>query len=273
MSSLDSAWRLAQQWPVEEYSIAVVHKGITHTVGDINRRQRIASMSKPLATWAFLIAIEEGSMSLEDAVGQTGCTVRHLLSHAGGYPFEGTQPVAKPETKRIYSNAGFDMLAEHLEHETSMLFFDYLNEALFVPLAMNSSALEGSCAKDIHSTVNDLVLFVDELRSPTLISRDTWKLAISPVFAHLAGIVPGIGPSDPCPWGLGVEIKGHKSPHWTAARNSASTFGHFGGIGTFLWVDPVADVACVMCSERDFNEWGMQYWPAFNDAVLAGLGR
>ena len=73
--------------------------------------------------------------------------------------------------------------------------------------------------------------------------------------------------------GLGVEIRGHKFPHWTSAHNSAATFGHFGGIGTFLWVDPVADVACVMLAEREFDEWGMDHWPGFNSAILQSARR
>jgi hypothetical protein len=40
-----------------------------------------------------------------------------------------------------------------------------------------------------------------------------------------------------------------------------------------MWVDPVADAACIMIAEREFDEWGMEYWPAFNDAVLSCLGR
>jgi hypothetical protein len=28
-----------------------------------------------------------------------------------------------------------------------------------------------------------------------------------------------------------------------------------------------------MFAEREFTEWGMQYWPVFNDAVLAALSR
>lgn len=273
MSALDAAWRLADGWPVEHSSIAVVHQGGVETHGDVRRRQRIASVSKPLSAWAVLIAIEEGSIDFDDAVGQTGCTVRHLLSHAGGYGFDGARPIGRPGTKRIYSNTGFEMLASHLEHSTDMAFTDYLDEAVFQPLGMSDSALEGSCAKDVHSTIDDLVRFVHELRSPGLISRDTWLQAVTPQFPELSGIVPGIGSFDPCPWGLGLEIKGHKDPHWTATRGAASTYGHFGGIGTFLWIDPVADVGCVMLAEREFDEWGMQHWPVFNDEVLESLGR
>ena len=273
MSLLNAAWELAESWPVDNVSIGVRHAGGTESFGDIQRSQRIASVSKPLAAWAVLIAIEEGSINMDDAVGQAGCTVRHLLSHAGGYSFDGAQPITRPETKRIYSNTGFELLAEHVEQSTGIAFVEYLDDAVFAPLGMHHSSLQGSCAKDIHSTVHDMMLFVDELRQPTLIARETWMDAISPVFPDLAGVVPSIGSFDPCPWGLGVEIRGHKTPHWTATRNSASTFGHFGGIGTFLWVDPVADAACVMFAEREFTEWGMQYWPVFNDAVLTALSR
>ena len=273
MSLLDSAWSLADAWPVAESSIAVVHSGGVETHGDMDRRQRIASLSKPLSAYAVLIAVEEGSVHLDDAVGQTGCTVRHLLAHAGGYSFDGAAPAGKPGVKRIYSNTGFDMLAQHVEHSTGIAFVEYLDDAVFAPLGMHHSALEGSCAKDVHSTTHDLVQFVNELRSPTLIAHETYMEAIMPVFPELAGVVPGLGSFDPCPWGLGFEIRGHKTPHWTSARNSSSTFGHFGGIGTFMWIDPVADAACVMIAEREFDEWGMQYWPAFNDEVLRCLGR
>lgn len=273
MASLDRAWDLVASWPAPDCAVAVVHPGGIDTWGDTSRRQRIASVSKPLSAWAVLVAVEEGSVALDDPVGQTGCTVGHLLCHAGGYPFEGSAPVGKPGVKRIYSNTGYDMLAEHLEHCTGMDCARYLSEAVFEPLEMTSTALEGSCAKDIHSTVDDLVCFVAELRTPVLVDRSTRNMAVSAMFPELAGIVPGVGSFNPCPWGMGVEIRGHKSPHWTGTRNSGATFGHFGGIGTFMWVDPVADVACVMLSEHEFDKWGLAHWPAFSDAVLECLGR
>ena len=39
-------------------------------------------------------------------------------------------------------------------------------------------------------------------------------------------------------------------------RNSPATFGHFGGAGTFLWVDPVADLALVVLTDREFGPMG-----------------
>jgi CubicO group peptidase (beta-lactamase class C family) len=52
-------------------------------------------------------------------------------------------------------------------------------------------------------------------------------------------------------------------------RASRSTFGHFGGTGTFLWVDPVANVACLALTDREFGPWALEAWPAFGADVLA----
>ena len=81
-----------------------------------------------------------------------------------------------------------------------------------------------------------------------------------------------MGRFDPCPWGLGVELHGDKSPHWMGRANSASTFGHFGGAGTMMWVDPLADVGVVALTDRPFDEWSdeaLRLWPEFSDAALA----
>ena len=57
------------------------------------------------------------------------------------------------------------------------------------------------------------------------------------------------------------------------ARNSATTFGHFGQSGSFLWVDPDAGLACASLADRPFGEWAAQAWPALSDAVLAEFAR
>jgi CubicO group peptidase (beta-lactamase class C family) len=250
--------------------VAVIDRhGDIHTHGDTGRRVRIASVSKLFAAWATMIAVEEGTTSLSQPVGQEGCTVRHLLAHAGGYSFDGVNPITSPARKRIYSNTGIELLAAHVGERAGVDFADYLREAVCDPLGLASTHLEGSAAKDVVSNVDDCARFMAELRRPRLLSRDTVRDMTNVQFPELEGVVPGLGRFDPCPWGLGPEIRGTKAPHWTAPHGSAATWGHFGGTGTFLWVDPVADVACVMLSNREFTDWGMEYWPAFNDAVLA----
>ena len=273
MTLMGDAFALAKTWPVPHYGIAVISRDGVQTSGSTSIRLRLASVSKLLTAWAVHIAIEEGTTHLDTAIGQDGCTVAHLLAHAGGYPFEGTEPVARPEQRRIYSNTGYDMLAQHVAQESGISFEDYLSESLLMPLGMQSTHLDGSPAKDMYSTVADMVLFAQEMRSPSLIDRTTYTTLTSPTFAELSGMVPGVGKFDPCAWGLGPEIKSTKHPHWLGDRNASSTFGHFGGSGTFLWVDPLADIACVMLSDGEFSTWGMQYWPAFNDAVLMAFAR
>ena len=82
------------------------------------------------------------------------------------------------------------------------------------------------------------------------------------VVGHVAGRFT------PLDWGLGFEIRDGKSPHWTGTRNSPATFGHFGGSGTFLWVDPELDVALVCLTDREFDDWALEAWPPFSDAVI-----
>ena len=38
--------------------------------------------------------------------------------------------------------------------------------------------------------------------------------------------------------------------------------------GTFLWVDPVADLALAVLTDRDFGPWALEVWPGFSDRVL-----
>ena len=268
MTALD----LTEKWPVPNVSASMFCGGqLTDTTGDINRVERIASISKPIAAWAMLIAVEEGVISLDSPVGQEGCTLEHLLSHSGGYSFDGATPISKPESTRIYSNTGFELASAAVEQATEIAFADYLAEAVFVPLGMTASELRGSAAKDVHSSLADMCSFIQEVYSPTLISRQTADDAITVHYPSLAGIVPGVGRYAPCPWGLGFELRGEKQPHWTGTRNSGRTFGHFGGAGTMFWVDPAADVALVALTDRAFDTWALEAWPELSDAVLDEL--
>lgn len=260
---------LVETWPVPHVAAAAVSTRTTATHGDVDRVFELASVTKLLTAWAVLIAAEEGSLSLDSAVGQPGCTLRHLLSHAGGYGFDDTAPTIAPGRRRVYSNIGVELAAAAVAEATGIPFATYLGEAVLDPLGMHRSELRGSPASGMRSTIGDLLRFVAELRRPTLVHTD----ATTVQFPELGGVVPGIGRFDPCPWGLGPELRGDKAPHWTGARNSPSTFGHFGGAGTFLWVDPAAEVACIALTDRRFDEWApdaLRLWPALSDAILDG---
>ena len=263
------AFGLVDSWPVDDAAVAVIDRsGEIRLHGDETREFRLASVTKLIAAWSLLVACEEGTVSLADEAGREGCTLRHLLAHAGGFPFEGDAPVGAVGARRIYSNTGYELAAAHLAARSEMDFWEYADGAVFEPLGIVSSAQSGSAAKDARLDIVNLSLFLAELRRPRLVSRDTFVDAVTPQFGELEGVVPGVGHFDPCPWGLGPEIRGAKSPHWTSPANSAATYGHFGGSGTFVWVDPLADVACAVLTDREFDDWALAHWPEFSTAVI-----
>jgi CubicO group peptidase (beta-lactamase class C family) len=246
--------------------------------GPVDQAFPLASVTKPLFAMAVLVAIEEGSLALDQPAGPPGSTVAHLLSHSSGLAPDGgpsgngaDEPatLAGVGSRRIYSNQGFEVLGRELEQATGFSAADYLNEAVLVPLGMTATSLAGSPAHAAVGTVNDLLAFVGELMAPTLVSAETMAAASAPHLPDLDGVLPGFGRQSPNPWGLGFEIRGDKQPHWTGSTNSATTFGHFGRSGTFIWVDPAIGVGCVALTDRDFGPWAAEAWPPFNDAVVA----
>lgn len=240
-----------------------------HRHGDTTRAQRVASITKLCTALAVLVASEEGALSLSDPLGQPGSTVRHVLCHASGLDFDSEAVLAAPATRRIYSNTGYELLASHIEAVTGILFAEYLSEAVLQPLGMDTAELRGSAAKDLWCSVEDLLLLASELEKPRLLHPDTATDAKRSQFPDLAGVLPGWGRQDPCPWGLGPELAGTKSPHWTGSTSSPGTYGHFGASGSMLWTDPVVDVTCIAVCDRDFGDWAVADWPGFSDSVRA----
>ena len=269
MSALDAV----NDWPVPAAAAAVVGtSGVLARHGDTHRRFALASVTKPLVARAAQVAVEEGGVDLDTAAGPPGSTVRHLLAHASGLSQAEDHVLAAPGTRRIYSNYGFRVLAETVQEKSGIGFGEYLAEAVFGPLGMAASRLDGGAAAagfGAKSTVEDLVAFAGDLLRPTTVSPQMHAGAITVQFPGLAGVLPGYGVQRPNDWGLGFEIKGAKSPHWTGLANSPRTFGHFGQSGTFIWVDPELEVALVVLTDRDFGDWALSLWPALSDAVIS----
>lgn len=239
--------------------------------GDLDREFALASVTKPLVAYAVLVAVEEGAVELDQPAGPPGSTVRHLLAHTSGLAFDTTVIMAEPGTRRIYSSAGFEVLAQFVADQTGIAFEDYLREAVFEPLGMKSSVLAGPAGHGARSTTADLLLFAGELLEPSLLSAQTLSEASTVQFPGCNGVLPGYGSQRPNDWGLGFEIRDHKTPHWTGSANSPRTFGHFGQSGTFVWVDPEPRVACVALSDENFGDWARTAWPPLSDAVLTEI--
>jgi CubicO group peptidase (beta-lactamase class C family) len=263
--------RGVSEWPVDNVAVAVVSSAgeVLGTEGPQAREFKLASVTKLLTAYATLVAIEEGAVEWDQPAGPPGSTVRHLIAHVSGLAFDEHKVMAAPGTRRMYSNSGFEVLADTVHEASGIPFAEYLTEAVLAPLGMESSRLAGAASAGGVSTCADLARFAAELQAPTLVSESTVDEATSVAFPGLAGVLPGYGYQKNNDWGLGFEIRDHKSPHWTGKASSPRTFGHFGQSGTFLWVDPDAEVACVALADRAFGQWAVDTWPGFTDAVLA----
>jgi len=265
------ALRQVDSWPAANVAVGALRDGeVVAAHGPRERVFRWASVTKLVTAVAALVAAEEGVVDLDQPAGPPGSTVRHLLAHASGLPFDSGPPIAKPGQRRIYSNVGFEVLAETIAEAAEMPFTEYVAAAVLEPLEM-SADLRGSPAAGMHGTIDDVFRLGAELQRPRLVALETLAEATEVQFPGLVGVLPDIGRMDPNDWGLGFELRDAKQPHWTGSRNSPRTFGHFGGSGTFLWVDPEPGVALACLADLDFGPWALEAWPRFSDAVLAAL--
>jgi CubicO group peptidase (beta-lactamase class C family) len=243
---------------------------VVGTHGDPRRSVRLASVSKPITALAALVAAEEGVLDLDEPAGPPGATVRHLLAHTSGLPFDGARPIAQPGRYRIYSNEGFRVLGEHLAQRGEMPFAEYVRAAVAEPLGLSLDP-EGHPGSGMHASLADVLALGRELLAPRLVAAETHAEMVRVQFPGLDGVLPDFGRFSPLDWGLGVELKGAKAPHWSGSRTSPATFGHFGGSGTFLWVDPERGLACAVLTTREFGDWAKEAWPLLSDAVLEEL--
>lgn len=254
-------------WPAKNVSAALVAGAATETLGDEDAEFRLASVTKLFSAYGVLLAIEEGAFELDEELDERGTTPRHLLAHASGMAFDSREWQKRLGERRIYSSAGFEALAGLVEERSEIAFSDYLAEGVFGPLGMGSTRLEGPAGHGGVSTAGDLARFLRELAEPRLLAQETLREAFAPQYPELAGVVPGYGRFNPCPWGLGFEIKGEKSQHWMGDRVPGDAVGHFGVSGTLLWHVPawsgdkdLAGCGLVVLTDRDFGDWAKPLW-------------
>jgi len=149
------ALRQVEGWPAETVAVGVLRSGEeVASRGPRDQVFRWASVTKPVTALATLIAAEEGILGLDDPAGPPGSTVRHLLAHAAGLPFEGRTPISEPGKRRSYSNTGFDILAEVVAEAAEMPFAEYLRAAVLGPLELRAE-LRGSAASELYGSLDD----------------------------------------------------------------------------------------------------------------------
>ena len=130
------------------YALAVVRGGdVVYAQGDTATPRPLQSVTKVIASWAALVAVERHLIGLDDAAGPSGSTVCHLLAHASGLPAESEEPQFAPEKRRVYSNAGFDVLGRAVEEATGTPIRRWIEEAVLEPLGMADTDVPGSIAR------------------------------------------------------------------------------------------------------------------------------
>lgn len=266
------ALRAIDSWGARTAAACVLRAdGSSATHGPQDVPLRWASVTKLLTGVAILVAVEEGIVDLDEPAGPEGSTLRHVLAHASGLAVDERNALMPPGRRRIYSNAGIEVAAELVATRAEMPFSEYLRRAVATPLSLRGS-LRGSPAWGWHGPLGDLAALGGELLVPSILADETLAEATTVQFPGLAGVLPSWGRMDPNDWGLAFELRDAKSPHWTGSRNSERTFGHFGAAGAFLWVDPLARLACGVLTDREFGDWAKDAWPSFSDSILGEYG-
>lgn len=269
--------------PVDDYPVPFPHAiaavdgsgKVLWSQGRLDRVFPLASVTKIVTSIGLMRAVEEGLVSLETQVGRRSdqdepYTVRHLLSHSSGLDVEGDGTAFRdaPERRRIYSNQGFEVLGQHLEKSVGIPREEWMRTQVYQPLGLSSTQILGSPARDGIGTAEDLSVLVEEFFVSQILKPETVRSMSSVVFPGLRGILPGYGSQQDNSWGLGLEIKGNKSPHWTPPSASEQTFGHFGVSGSYLWVDPQKGVGAVFLGEEPFGQWHKENWPRLGEQII-----
>ena len=161
--------------------------------------------------------------------GPDGSTVRHLAAHASGLSFTEGKVQAKPGTRRIYSNAGFEVLGEavaaggghavrrvprrggappagHGRHPARRL----ARRGRRAPPRRTWPGSPPSCRRP-RSSVADTLPRPPPSRSPA------WTASC-----------PASAGRSPTTGGWASRSATASRPHWTGADSSPRTFGHFG---------------------------------------------
>lgn len=120
--------------------------------------------------------------------------------------------------------------------------------------------------------------------SPALLSPSLAELATTDATHGLSG---GFGSRDPflflrrshsitwpvCPWGLSVEVRGDKRPHWTPPTADPRSYGLIGSSGCIAWYDPARRVAWAAFGGRTTDGgWLLRHGSAIGMAAYALAG-
>lgn len=216
-----------------------------------------------------------------------------------------TPPAAPPHTEARYDNVGSGLLAIAVERVTHQPFPSALADLVLAPLGVEGylgaepprrpARIAGAFGEHTGADLEPInSAFWRSLALPWggLVTTASGALRLARAFAGApAGFLPpslladatadqtgglpgGFAPPLVWPhnaWGLGVELRGQKRPHWAPREASAGSFGHVGASGCIAWFDPAAGVGWAMHGTRAFQGW-WKHWPVLGSIVLRTAG-
>ncbi len=217
-----------------------------------------------------------------------------------------TPLVRAPHSKVTYSNVGYGLLALVVERCSGLPFATALTGLVLDPLGIEGylgiepprppARVSGKLGEHAGTELEPFnSVFWRSLAMPWagLVTTAGGALALVRAFAgepthflpaelrqaangdqtgNLAGGFSGWLEWEPCPWGLGPELLGHKSPHMVPQGAAPSSFGHSGYSGCLAWADPMAGgegVAwAVLGGTRFYSGW-KTFWQPLGQLLLS----
>lgn len=213
-----------------------------------------------------------------------------------------------PGTALRYSNAGYALLARIVERITGNDFWLEADRRIIEPLGVRDIVARPGPALDeripivadvaragsdvasynsdywrqlaipwggLYGSARDLMTFATAFlpNGPRILSEAATQAMITDQ-AH--GVAGGVGSLrlhwDTAFWGLGWEVRGTKSRHWTGDLASPATYCHFGAAGTLLWADPTRElVVAVFANRTTAHLWPFvpPRWARLNNALVS----
>lgn len=212
-------------------------------------------------------------------------------------------PRSAPGTVVQYGNTGYGLLAIIVERITGLPFATALRQLVLQPLAIEGylgdepprspasiDDIRGGDAPAVQSFTSP---FYRSLAMPWsgLVTTAAGALQLVQAFAgypanflstatrtdatsnQTEGLPGGSGRPlwyPDCPWGLGVELRGVKAPHWGPPNASPRSFGHAGASGCIAWHDPATNVGYAVVGTRTAaNGWLIRHATQLGRDILA----
>lgn len=242
---------------------------------------RIGSITKQFTAVGILLLAEEGKLALTDPVSKhlrgypalaKEVTIEHLLTHTSGIPsftgkiaymgnmakdmgvdemidsFKNDPLEFTPGAKFAYNNSGYFLLGAIIEKLSGQTYAQFVEQRIFVPLGMTTSAYEGFerspaqraaghskkengfvpaaklsmsqpyAAGSLVSSVDDLARWDAAISQGKLLKPDSWKKAFTPYILP-DGKSTGYGYG----WGIG-KLRGTPMISHGGGINGFSTF-------------------------------------------------